>query len=154
MAAGISVVSHQAEVKLVRISSGVHHQHSQKGPTSSHPNATAHMPHLNGTLGPLHHHHHFRAVAAVAGAAAATASAADFIVCFTVSVLRPFPSRCPLHRLVEHRRRIEHVGHLPSSDPYPCQHSVFVTCTRFWLPLLCWNESGQGWTTGFSFLPS
>ena len=137
------MVAHQAEVELVGIPSGVHHQHSPKGPTSCHPNATAHVPDLSGTLGPLHRHHHFGATAAAAGAAAAAAAAAAapaaaapavataaisaVFVCFSVSLLSPSPSRCPLHRLVEHRRRREHVGHLPSSDPYPCQHSVCVT---------------------------
>ena len=94
------MVAHQAEVELVRIPSGVHHQHSQKGPTSSHPNATGHIPDLNGTLGPLHRHHHFGAAAAAGGAAAAAAAAAaavaaavataavsDVFVCFSVSLL-------------------------------------------------------------------
>ena len=86
------MVAHQAEVELVRIPSGVHHQHSQKGPTSSHPNATAHILDLNGTLGPLHRYHHSGAAAAAAGAATAAAAAAAAVatavssvfVCFSV----------------------------------------------------------------------
>ena len=85
------MVAHQAEVELVRILSGVHHQNSQKGPTSSHSNATAHIPDLNGTLGPLHRYHHSGAAAAAAGAvAAAVAAVATAVSAVFVCFLFPF----------------------------------------------------------------
>ena len=84
------MVAHQEEVELVRIPLGVHDQHSQKGSISSHPNATAHVPDLNGTLGPLHGYLHSGAAAAGAGAAAAAAAAAVATAVFAVLFLFDF----------------------------------------------------------------
>ena len=105
--AGVSVEAHQAEVELGHIPSGLHDQHYLKGPTLSHSNATANIPGLNGTLGPLHRHHSFGAAAAAAdaaaGAAAATACAAvatavvfTVFVYFSVFLSCPSPSGCSL----------------------------------------------------------
>ena len=65
----------------------------QKAPTSSPPNATAHIPHLNATLDPLHRYHHSGAAGAAVGgvvaAAATTAAAAVAVVATAVSAVLP-----------------------------------------------------------------
>ena len=85
------MVVHQAEVELGCIPSGLHHGRFQNVVTSSHPNATAHMPDLNDTMDPLHRFHHSdTAAAVVAAAAAATGSAVG--ACVSRFLVLPDPA--------------------------------------------------------------